>query len=110
MKRLTAALAVGMLVFSGVYAFAMPSEKTSIERIKVEFSESQIREENDYISIDFGETNTYLMSQGKPILPMYTRKFVYPFKTEIKPTPGANVAGKLVTKNTELLSKIYPDK
>ena len=41
---------------------------------------------DDYITISLDEANGYLMEEGKPILPICSKTFDFPFGTTIKTT------------------------
>jgi hypothetical protein len=84
MKKCIPLLIVGMLVLSGLGAIAQPDAENTHEKVTLSFSQPTITNENEYISIDLNEANSFLMRQGKPMLPSYTETFTFPFGTKIK--------------------------
>ncbi len=83
MKKFIPLLIVGMLVLSGLGAIAQPDAENTHEKVTLSFSQPTITNENEYISIDLNEANSFLMRQGKPMLPSYTETFTFPFGTKI---------------------------
>ncbi len=83
MKKFIPLLIVGMLVLSGLGAIAQPDAENTHEQVTLSFSQPTITNENEYISIDLNEANSFLMKQGKPMLPSYTETFTFPFGTKI---------------------------
>lgn len=64
------------------------------------FSEPKIVEIDQYISLELEESTTSLMEPGKPVLPVCTKIFKFPFKTKIN-----NVECKPLQINQKLISK-----
>jgi len=83
MKKIIPLLIVGMLVLSGLGAIAQP-DTDILEKITLSFSQPTITNENEYFSIALNEANSFLMEQGKPMLPSFTETFTFPFGTKIK--------------------------
>ena len=65
MKKLFPIIIVGILVLSGLGAVALPNIETKEEKIIVSFSEPILRNENQYVTINLDETNSFLMKQNK---------------------------------------------
>ncbi|EMR74666.1 Peptidase C25, gingipain [Thermoplasmatales archaeon SCGC AB-540-F20] len=84
MKRILPLLVVGILVLSGFGAVAFPCENTKFESKSINFSYPTITDENEYITINMVETNSFLMKQNKPLLPSYIQTFIFEFGTKIK--------------------------
>jgi hypothetical protein len=84
MKKFIPLWIVGMLVLSGLGAVAQPVTEHTHEKVTLTFSQPTITNENEYISIDLNEANSFLMREGKPMLPSYTETFTFPFGTKIK--------------------------
>ena len=120
MKKFTPLCIMGILVLSGLGAVAQPVTEHTLEKVTLRFSEPTIQNENKYISVALNEANSFLMRQGKPMLPSYTETFTFPFGTTIKsvtvtpqniqmqtiskdiqPTPQWVVVGQKATVNTE---------
>jgi hypothetical protein len=84
MKRFFPITIVSILVLSGLGVIAQPDTENTHEKITLNFSQPTITNENEYISIVINEANSFLMRQGKPILPSYTQTFTFPYGTKIK--------------------------
>ena len=85
MKQILPILTVGILVLSGLGAVALHSKEAfELEKITVSFSEPIIKDENKFVTITIEDANSFIMNQGKPLLPSYTEKFTFPFGTKIK--------------------------
>ena len=74
----------GNLVLSGLGAVAQPVTEHTFEKVTLRFSEPTIQNENKYVSVALNEANSFLMKQGKPMLPSYSETFTFPFGTTIK--------------------------
>lgn len=84
MKNYIPMLVVGIFILSGFGVIAEPDSDNLTEKVTLRFSQPTITNENEYISIDLYEANSFLMVEGKPILPSYTETFSFPFGTKIK--------------------------
>jgi len=122
---------VGILVLSGLGAVATIDDDLNFEQTTISFSQPIVKNEEQYISITLNGANSYLMSQGKPMLPSYEQSFKYPFGTKIKsviitpkniqeisltkkisPTPKMVQVGQKVEINTNLVDygdEPYPE-
>jgi len=77
---------VGLLVLSiGLGAVVTSSEpNTEITTKNLVFSTPTIINENqNYVTVTVNEANSYLMKEGKPMLPSYTQVFNFPMGTQI---------------------------
>jgi hypothetical protein len=83
MKKLIPLCIVGIVVLSGLGAVAQSVTEHSSEKMTLRFSEPVIQTENHYVSVAVTETNSFIMSQGKPLLPSYTTSYTFPFGTTI---------------------------
>lgn len=124
-------LVVGILVLSGLGAVAVSNEETELKLTSVEFSQPVLQTENEYLTVTIDEANTFLMEQGKPMLPSYVETIAFDFGTKIKsvtatptniqtqtlskelmPTPKAVTVGLNVAQTTEepvnYGSEVYP--
>jgi len=84
-RKMLPLLVVGIFVLSGLGA--VTGTEVDEESIMVEkffFSKPIVRTQNEYISINIDEANSFIMEQGKPMLPSYVHTFTFPFGTEIK--------------------------
>ncbi|MCK4901787.1 MAG: hypothetical protein KAS76_00405 [Thermoplasmatales archaeon] len=126
MKKMLPLLVVGILVLSGLGAVGLSSnDETELITNSFSFSEPMIEIEKEYININIAETNSFIMKQGKPMLPSYVETFTFPFGTkiksvtgtpksiqtqtilkEIKPTPQAVIVGQTVS-TTQKVSVNY---
>jgi hypothetical protein len=68
---------------SAVLGIPEETENTS-EKVSLSFSQPILTNENEHISIVLNEANSFLMEEGKPMLPSYTETFTFPFGTHIK--------------------------
>ncbi|MBE3136866.1 MAG: PKD domain-containing protein [Thermoplasmata archaeon] len=84
MKKIIPLCIVVMFICSGLGAVAQPNEENKLEKVTLSFSQPTITNENEYVSISSDEANSFLMKQGKPMLPSYTETFTFPFGTKIK--------------------------
>jgi hypothetical protein len=85
MRKMLPLFVVGILVLSGLGAIAISSdEKSELSIISASFSVPMIEIEKEYITLEIDGTNSYLMKQGKPILPSYSKTFTFPIGTTIK--------------------------
>ena len=122
---------VGIFVLSGLGAVAGTDiEEKRIVFDKIFFSQPNVINENKYVSLDVSEANSFIMEQGKPMLPSYVETFDFPFGTkinkvtceptniqtqtlskELKPTPLAVQVGMKVSNREQTLNygtETYP--
>jgi hypothetical protein len=87
MNKILLLLLVGILIFNGFGATAITREtkafKYQTKEISVSFSEPIIRETDQYIIIDFNEATSSISDVGKPILPVVTQIFTFPFGSKL---------------------------
>jgi hypothetical protein len=83
MKKLIPLSIVGILVLSGLGAIAQPVTEKTFEKAVISFSEPTLQNENQFVSVLLDEANSFLMEQGKPMLPSYSKTFTFPFGTKI---------------------------
>ena len=117
-KKIIGILIIGIFIISSIGAVAKISEDIKIEVKHVIFSQPQIINEDKFVTISINEANSFLLEQGKPILPCYTQTFDFPFGTkiqnlkcipvniqtqtiskELKPTPKIAFVDQKITKN-----------
>ena len=84
MRKILPLLVVGILVLSGLGAVAVSDEEFESEQTSVVFSQPVLKSENKYLTVSIDEANSFIMKQGKPMLPSYTETFTFPFGTKIK--------------------------
>jgi hypothetical protein len=83
MKKLIPLCIVGLFLCSGLAVVAQPAQSNTGENVTVRFSQPTFVTENNYLSVSLLEGNSYLMEQGKPMLPSYTETLYFPFGTTI---------------------------
>ncbi len=86
MKNKLVGILVCTLLISNVFIIIDAKEESFIkEKIEsIVFSEPVIQEKDQYLIVNLAETTSYLIKSGKPILPIYTKIFTFPFGTKIK--------------------------
>jgi len=108
-KELIIIMIIFSFLISSFNVFAMNINLDNSIEIKSEkynftFSEASIETKDKYISVDLKEATTSLMIPGKPVLPVYSKTYIFPFGTIIK-----NV--KIINSNIfekEIKAKIQP--
>ncbi len=105
MKKIIPILIVGILVISGLGAVAIsdnnPESLYKMESISI--SETILKENNEYILIDFEESTSKLMETGNPIIPVITKVYTFPAGTKIE-----NVKVDIINEQQTLQKKIQP--
>lgn len=102
MKKILPIVVVGILVLSGLGAHAIfednTKEMTLIE--SVAFSEPQVQEHDQYVTVNLNEATSYLSESGNPVLPVYVKVFTFPLGTKIKDVTCTfyNVQEKILSK------------
>ena len=104
MKKTLPILVVGILVLSGLGAVAIQNDDSNVEQLSISFSQPILKNEEQYLTVNVNEANSFLMSQGKPMLPSYEQSFKYPFGTKIK---SVTITPKNIQEIT-LIKKITP--
>jgi len=84
MRKILPFLVVGILVLGGLGAVAGTEidEKEFISETIV-FSEPIVREAENYVTVELAEATTNLWQKGKPMLPVVTKTYTFPFGTKI---------------------------
>jgi hypothetical protein len=137
MNKILPLIVIGILTLGGFGAFAVSlNEKNNIENITISFSDPIIEIENNYVTIDLPDKTTYTGETNKPMLPVYTKVYTFPFGTNInnievkfsdtvekdilkpiKPVPETQMKSIFVSHNVDESEKIidysdielYPD-
>ena len=74
-----------LLIMNGLIIIKAKQESFIKERIEsIVFSEPNIQERDQYMTVDIGEATSYLREPGKPVLPVYSKILTFPFGTKIK--------------------------
>ena len=86
MKKILSILILGILVLSGLGATAFTNEKSNNEDTfekSITFSEPEIIDEGEFVSISLEEETSCILEVGKPKIPVVTQVFNFPFGTKI---------------------------
>jgi len=84
MRKFLSIVVVGFFVLSAFGAVALTNtNNTPIIKEKIIFSNPKITDKTDYIQVDLDETSSYIMKNNKPMLPTYTKQYVFDAGTEI---------------------------
>ena len=85
MKKIWPLIVVVTLVLSGLGAVNAQEKEENLERnVNITFSQPSINVQNEYVELILEEGNSFLMDQGKPMLPINIQQFTFPFGTKIK--------------------------
>ena len=75
---------VGIFVLSGLGAVGVSDfENENIVIENISFSKPNIKQQNEFLSIEISEANSYIMREGKPLLPSIVKTFTFPIGTQI---------------------------
>lgn len=86
MKKILPLLIVGILVLSGLGAVAITDDTTYDVKVAEEsivVSEPIIKESGQYVTVSLDEETSSILEVGKPMLPVVTKVFTFPFGTKI---------------------------
>jgi len=83
MKKLIPICIVGLFICSGLGAVASSVGENTPAQGMVRFSSPTVSTTNNFVSVALPEANSYLMEQGKPLLPSYSKTYYYPYGTTI---------------------------
>ena len=83
MKKLIPICIIGIVVLGGLGAVANTTTEEHFQKAILTFSEPTIQNKNLYLSISLQEANSFLMKQGKPLLPSVSETYTFPFGTSI---------------------------
>jgi len=118
MKTKILSIFVFTLLTTSIFGIVINAEEESFSKEIIEsvvFSEPEISEEYQYFTVDIEEATSQLMQPGKPILPIYSKTYKFPFGTNIENvvcTPS-QVTKKIISGEIKpspepvLLDKIY---
>ena len=101
MKKIWPLIVVVTLVLSGLGAVNAQEKEENFQTYEnFLVSQPTINNQNEFAEINIEEGNSFLMEQGKPMLPIITKKFTFPFGTKI-----LSVSCKPKNIQTETLTK-----
>ena len=86
MKKLLSIYLVGILILSGIGVVAIDNNNSYDLKIKTTttaISAPIIQEEDQYVIVNLAEATSSLLESGKPMLPVLTKVFTFPFETKI---------------------------
>ena len=82
MKKFLPLLVVGILIISGVGAIGeSENQNKNVISEAIVFSQPNIVEEDNYLSIELIESTSYLMEEEKPLIPIITKVYTFPLGT-----------------------------
>ena len=87
MKSILPLFIVGILILSGlgtVTIIGKPAYDNKSENESIVISELILKETGNYVTVDLEESTSTLIHSGKPMLPIITRVFTFPFGSKIK--------------------------
>ena len=87
MRKTISFLVVGILVLGGLGAVSKTNDTTytlKTENDQFGFSEPVIKDAGQYVTVDLKEATSSLLVTGKPMLPVFTKVYTFPFGTKIK--------------------------
>ncbi|GEM_PF-319266 len=99
---------VTLFLLSGMTAMGLPETKDNklqdtIETVSIRTSEPIITEGDEYVTVDLEEETSLLLETGKPIIPVISRTFTFPYGTQIS---GINVISDM--EEYRITQKIMP--
>jgi len=84
MKKIIPILAVVVLVLSGLGAVAVTeADEKLVNKDSVLLSAPIFKETDSYLTVDLNEATSLLLDTGKPMLPVVTKVYTFPFGTKI---------------------------
>jgi hypothetical protein len=91
------------LIISMIPILTNAEEQSNIfeKNVSIFFSVPDIKENDQYLNLYLEEATSYLMRPGKPMLPVYSKVFKFPYGSEIK-----SIDCKITTINHMLLSGV----
>ena len=108
MKKIFPLFIVGMLVLSGLGAFAFSDENSNEkdilrEETSINISNAIIEQKGEYVTIDFEESTSMIYQTGKPLIPVVTKTFTFEAGTKIE-----DVNVQIDWEKIDLTEKIMP--
>ena len=84
MKKIVSIIIIGIFVLSSLGVVAIDN-RNSIIKVKeiIRISQPIVDDIDEYISVDFEESDSFICESGKPLLPIVTKVFTFPLGTKI---------------------------
>jgi hypothetical protein len=113
LKKIIPILIVGILVLSGLGAVALTDERIYTEKIEetsIIISKPVIKDIGQYVTINIDEATSSITEPGKPILPVVTEVFTFPFGTKINDVEliNSNINEKVLLKDIQPTPELKP--
>jgi hypothetical protein len=86
MKKIWPILILGILIFSSINAIAIQINDISNEKYineSIQISKPKFVDEEEFVTVQLKEGNSYLLDSGSPMLPTITRVYILPFSSKI---------------------------
>ncbi len=84
MKKSYSIILIGILIISGYGAVGLPNNDYDEKNIHFNFSNINIVENNEFISLKLDGTNSVLVKKDHYVIPIYEKTIQFPIGTEIK--------------------------
>ena len=85
MRKIVPILVISILVLSGLGAVAFSQDNNKIETNEtIFFSNPNLIENQEFLTIDIAEATSNLMEFGKPMLPRYSKTYTFPIGTIVE--------------------------
>ena len=110
MKKILSIIVIGILFISGfgtAVTTNFQSKKMTIQQ-EIQFSEPVITNQNNYSSAKIKEATSYVALPGNPMLPVYTKLFMFPFGTIIKGVSFTTSSEQIKELTNEILPAAQP--
>jgi hypothetical protein len=113
LKKIIPILIVGILVLSGLGAVALTDERIYTEKIEeksIIISKPVIKDIGQYVTINIDEATSSLTEPGKPLLPVVTEVFTFPFGTKINDVEviNSNINEHVLLKDIQPTPELKP--
>lgn len=87
MRKLTTLVIIGILLFGGLNAAALTDKteenNTFLTSDLIDISSLTFETQDEFVKVSIPEQTSYLMEEGKPMLPIITKTYAYPIGTII---------------------------
>jgi hypothetical protein len=83
MKKIYSILFIGVLIISGYGVFAYPDEIIRQDNITIKFTEFNLIEEENFISVELKGTNSFFIKKDYYIMPTNQKTITFPVGTKI---------------------------